>query len=520
MEDSDTLTLRPPQTELQAICQSIAAGSDIRRIIADVAPGGGKSKLPVILASMLIPAFADRLLWIVPRNSLKEQGEAEFVDPRLPTDRRLRAANGNESDPTRGTDGYITTYQAVGMSPAQHLQFVQRHRTILFLDEPHHAGEDSSWGDALDPMIDAAVLVVHASGTFSRHDGQKIHGLDYHGAFVDLRNRPGVRVIRYSRGQALRDGSILPVDLVTIDGAAEWVSKEGIRRRVDSLHRSGVDRSDALFSMLRTEYAFQLLAACLEHWAEHRKEYPAAKLLVVAPDIETAKEYQGRLAAKVLSEIATSDDGPGARRAIADFKRGVFDALVTVGMAYEGMSVPETTHIACLTQIRSKEWLEQMQARANRVAPGKRQGWVFAPKDHAFLDAWAAIEREALTPLFEPDEQGGGTAGPVGEAEDFGLSSPGIEPLWSSAHGIVADLDEVRTPTLTASQSERVLLENIRAIHASIVKNARPGSGKALATIYSRTCRSVRDVALEELTTDELTEVWIRLRGVFSKRLD
>lgn len=514
-----TLTLRPPQAELQAICQAIAAGSDIRRIIADVAPGGGKSKLPVILVSMLIPAFADRLVWIAPRNALKYQGETEFLDPRLPTDRRLRAANGNEADPSRGTDGYLTTYQAVGMSPEQHLDFVRRHRTILFLDEPHHAADESSWGDALDAMIDAAVLVVHASGTLSRHDGQRIHGLDYLGSYVDLSNRPGVRVIRYSRGQALRDRSILPVELVTIDGAAEWISKEGIRRSVDSLHRSGVDRSDALFSMLRTEYAYQLLAACLEHWSEHRREYPAAKLLVVAPDIETAKDYQGRLAAKVLSEIATSDDGPGARRAIADFKRGAFDALVTVGMAYEGMSVPEITHIACLTQIRSKEWLEQMQARANRVAPGKRQGWVFAPKDHAFLDAWAAIEREALTPLFEPDERGGGTAEPFDEAEDFGLAKPGIEPLWSSAHGVAADLDDVKAPSLTASQSEKVLLDNIRAIHASIVKNARPGSGKALATIYSRTCRSVRDVALEELTTEELTEVWIRLRAAFSKRL-
>jgi hypothetical protein len=439
----------------------------------------------------------------------------------MPTDKRLRDSNGNEADPSRGIDGYITTYQAVGMSPAQHLAFVQKHRTVLFLDEPHHAADDSSWGEALAPMIDAAVLVIHASGTFSRHDGQRIHGLDYHGPFVDLRDRPGVKVIRYSRSQALADGAILPVELRTIDGAAEWISKEGVNRRVESLHKSGDDRSDALFSMLRTEYAFQLLAACLDHWTNHRKEYPAAKLLVVAPDIETAKEYHGRLAASILSEIATSDDGAGARRAIADFKRGAFPALVTVGMAYEGLSVPEITHIACLTQIRSKEWLEQMQARANRIASGKRQGWCFAPKDRAFLEAWAAIERETLTPInMEVDgfDFGQGSS-PDQPADGFGFKAPGIEPLWSSAHGVTSELTPAAGPQLTASQTEKILLENIRAIHTRVVKNARPGSGQALATLYSHTCRSVRDAKLEELTSEELTAVWIKLRGVFGKRL-
>jgi superfamily II DNA or RNA helicase len=516
------LTLRPPQAILQATCLDILNGSNLNKIIADVAPGGGKSKLPVILASLLIPKFADRLLWIVPRNSLKYQGEAEFLDPRMPTDRRMRAANGNETDPGRGTDGYITTYQAVGMLPEIHQDRVCKRRTILFLDEPHHAADDSSWGDALAPMIDAAALVVFASGTFSRHDGAKIHGLDYNGAYVDLRNRPGTKVIRYSRSQALADGSILPVELRTIDGAAEWISKEGVKRKIDSLHKSGTDRSDALFSMLRTEYAFQLLAACLEHWQNHRKEYPAAKLLVVAPDIETAKEYQGRLAGRILSEIATSDDGPGARRAIADFKRGAFPALVTVGMAYEGLSVPEITHIACLTQIRSKEWLEQMQARANRVAPGKRQGWCFAPKDRAFLDAWAKIEREALTPLA--DDMGGFDFGPSAgpdstPPEGFGFGLSGIEPLWSSAHGITSELSAVQAPILTASQSEKILLENIRAIYNRVVLGARPGSGQACMTIYSRACRSIRDVSLEELNTEELTAVWMKLREVFGKRL-
>ena len=205
--------LRPPQAELQQACLDILAGEKIQSILVDVAPGGGKSKLPVILASLLLPSVAEKVLWIVPRNALKTQGEAEFLDPRFPTPKRLRAVRGNESDPARGCDGYITTFQALGMSPDSHLSFVMTHKTVLFLDEIHHVADDSSWADALAPMIDAAVLVVYASGTLSRHDGQRIHGLEYRNGLVDLRPRDGVKVIRYGRGQALKDGNILPVNL-------------------------------------------------------------------------------------------------------------------------------------------------------------------------------------------------------------------------------------------------------------------------------------------------------------------
>jgi len=378
------LTLRPHQAEVQQVATEIRDGAHVREIDLSVTPGGGKSGAPVILASILIPTFADKLIWVAPRNSLKYQGEAEFVDPRWETPRRLRACDGNDAAPDRGTDGYLTTYQAIGTSPRSHQSYVRDYRTILFLDEPHHVSVGSAWADALGPMIDAGALAVRASGTFSRGDGQPILGMMYRpDGLVDLTPRLGHRVIRYGRKQAIADGAIIAPKLVTIDGAAKWVSKEGVEQSVDSLRRAGETRADAVFTALRTDFAFALLAECMAAWTQYRKDYPAAKLLVVAPDIETAKTYQGRLASLCLSEIATSDDTAQARRAIADFKRGAVTALVTVGMAYEGLSVPEITHIACLTQIRSVPWLEQMQARANRRAPGKTGAWVYAPEDAA-----------------------------------------------------------------------------------------------------------------------------------------
>ncbi len=122
------------------ICRDILAGNKPDKIIALVKLGGGKSALPVILADSLIPAVADKLLWVVPRNALKYQGEEEFTQAYWKTNHRIRAAI-NDPDPCRGLQGYITTYQAIGQNPEVHLQEVKKHRYIVFLDEPHHVAD-------------------------------------------------------------------------------------------------------------------------------------------------------------------------------------------------------------------------------------------------------------------------------------------------------------------------------------------------------------------------------------------
>ncbi len=512
------MKLRPHQAEMQTVCTEILSGKPVKKIIAAVTPGGGKSALPVIAASLLIPAIADRLVWIVPRNSLKWQGEAEFVDPRWDTQNRLRACHGNDADPDRGNEGYLTTYQAIGVSSKSHQDYVRKHRTILFLDEPHHVADDAAWGNALAPMIESAVLVVYASGTFSRADGRAIHGLDYSdNGFVDFLNTETTRIIRYGRNQAIEDKATMKVELKIFDGSASWISKEGIQREVSSLKTSGEDRADAVYTALRTDFAYALLSASIEHWEQIRKDYPSSKLLVVAPDIETAKLYHSRLAPICLAEIATSEDSIRAHKIIDAFRSGSVPALVTVGMAYEGLSVPEITHIACLTQIRSVPWLEQMQARANRRSPGKPGAWVFAPADRALIRAWKMIEEEALIPLEQKEEADKEevTEGPKEGGE--GWQAPQIKPLWSSAHGIESDLPEVKA--VAPSVAEGVLRDNIRAIRRRVVDQARPGSQKALASMFSHYVRQVADKDLDDMTATELESVWISLREKFKGRL-
>ncbi len=113
-------------------------------------------------------------------------------------------------------------------------------------------------------------------------------------------------------------------------------------------------------------------------------------MLVVAPSIDKAKDYAQKLIEMgVPCEVATSDEAQKAEQAIKKFKRHDAeknDVLVTVAMAYEGLDVPAITHIACLTHIRSRPWIEQMVARACRVdrEAGEYEslyGYVFCPDD-------------------------------------------------------------------------------------------------------------------------------------------
>jgi superfamily II DNA or RNA helicase len=322
-----SFSLRKHQRETVEVCREILSGEPIKEILMAVTPGGGKSFIPVIIAENLIPAIAEKICWVVPRNSLKYQGEGEFCDPRWKTSKRIRAAD-NGDDLSRGLAGYVTTYQAVGQNPECHAAEFKRYKYILFLDEFHHIAEGSEWHRSIEPLVKSAALVILASGTLSRGDGQRIAFLGYVSGEPFLDNLTTRRVITYSRSAAIADGAILPVRFNLVDGDAEWEEMDGHH---STSKLSGEESAKALFTALRTEFADHLLDAAIKEYAEILYNYREAKLLVVAPDIKIAKTYYNYLARRGLpSRIATSDDTPQARKNIADYKRGAFSILVTV----------------------------------------------------------------------------------------------------------------------------------------------------------------------------------------------
>lgn len=396
---------RKHQEAFDDLCRQIAAGymPDVKSVICSVTPGGGKSMLPIIAAAHLIGSVADRICWVVPRRSLQVQAEAEFLKPSAAEiiGRPLairRSANAH--DPCRGLSGFATTYQAIGYGNHHMAADFSRHRYILILDEPHHVEEGGAWETALAPLVSRAALTVFMSGTLERGNRRRIAFLPYrmtmHGEVIDLHGRDGQsEAITYSRTQALYDHAILPIHFELMDGSAQWIGRDGETYTTD-LSTANKDTAEALYTALKTQFAVQLLDECSGHWSEYRVSHPRAKLLVVTANIEDAKKYVSHLKRQnIKAAIATSDDSALAATNIGHFKthgtKKSLDALVTVAMAYEGLDVPAVTHIACLTHIRSKPWIEQMIARATRydhaAGPWEEQtAFIYVPDDR-FINA-------------------------------------------------------------------------------------------------------------------------------------
>jgi superfamily II DNA or RNA helicase len=496
-----SFTLRKHQREIVEVCREILSGKPIKEIIRSVTPGGGKSFVPVIIAENLIPAIAEKICWVVPRNSLKYQGEGEFCNPHWQTTKRIRAA-GNGIDLSRGLAGYVTTYQAVGQNPECHAAEFKRHKYILFLDEFHHIAEGSEWHRAIEPLVKSAALVILASGTLSRGDRKRIAFLGYVNGEPFLDNLTTRRVITYSRSAAIADGAILPVRFNLVDGTSEWEEMDG-HHNMSAL--SGEESAKALFTALRTEFANELIDLSLREYKLHFDEGWRAKMLVVAPNIKIAKAYYDYLKGKGYSaRIVTSEDTPAAKRDIKDFKKGTFNILVSVAMASEGLNVPNVSVICFLTNILSVPWIEQCIARANRIAPDKSRATVYAPADWYFKKAVKMIEAEQLVPL--ENHEGQQELLPQGERrEGCGEEKSWIIPIASTVQ--TNETPQENTFPCAPSEAEGILRKNIKGIIKLFLDKQHPGNIRPNQIILYRRMKLVCDKKLEDMNHDKLVKV-------------
>jgi superfamily II DNA or RNA helicase len=515
-----------------AIAKEIRRGAAWKQIIAQVTPGGGKSLLPVILAADLIPNIAKKICWVVPRVALQQQAEEAFLDTQfraaLKHKHSIRVST-NDRDPSRGMAGFATTYTALSIDThGKNAAEFERHPYILVLDEPHHIAEDSSAQKAVAPLIERAALTLFMSGTLERNKNEKIAFLPYATdageLVISLRDTEHTRIVSYSRADALAERAIIPLRFTYLDGKAEWVSPQGIKRSVSSLSVADELIGEALVTALKTQYAYDLLNQTMADFLAVKKQNPRAKLLIVAATQALAKKYAEFISEKFhkLAGVATMDEGSGALRAIRSFKRtgaDRLDILATVGMAYEGLDVRPVTHVACLTRIRSKPWLEQMFARATRYDPDagsweSQEAHIFAPDDplmHKIIDE-ITYEEAPFAKQKRRFFGGGGVGGYYTNL--FGE----IIPVGSGASGKRSARMHVKASALapmqplTPSQREEHLRDSIEQLAREHAQRKRIPYRSVNATILKRFGKSRTLMRL-----DELQDVWTWIQKIFVK---
>src|SRR5579859_7409760 len=172
-------------------------------------PGAGKTLAACHAARA---ASVEQVIVVTPTVALRAQWADAADRVGLHLDPRWRNADGAWR---RDIDGIVVTYQQVATAPdlfAHHL----RRPTFVVLDEIHHAGDQSSWGNALRIAFDGATRRLALSGTPFRSDARAIPFVRYD---ADRRCAPDWV---YGYGPAVADGVCRPLAFRLLDATLRW----------------------------------------------------------------------------------------------------------------------------------------------------------------------------------------------------------------------------------------------------------------------------------------------------------
>jgi superfamily II DNA or RNA helicase len=390
-----------------------------RDFLVTATPGAGKTTFALTLARMLIAErLVDRVIVVCPTDHLRTQWADAADVAGLPLDASLTNAVGPVRPDLRG---YVTTYAQVAAKPALHAARAGAKRSLVILDEVHHAGDGLSWGDAIAEAFDGAARRVCLTGTpFRTRPDERI-------PFVRYEPDPdggwrSAADFTYGYREALRDGVVRPVVFAAYTGTSRWRNSAG-QVIAASLSESSTKRTEA--AAWRTalnpkgRWVAHVIAAMDERITHLRANgMPDAAGLVLASDQEDARAYAA-IAEKVTGEppVVILSDDPKASAKIAAFTTGMQRMAVCVRMVSEGVDVPRAACLAWMTSYRTPLFFAQGVGRVVRARAAGESATVFLPAVRPLLALAAELE----------DERNHVIPPPSGTSDEL-LDVPPIEP--------------------------------------------------------------------------------------------
>jgi superfamily II DNA or RNA helicase len=426
---SRTLPSWPTDRPLRAWQQAAAAevfAHEGGAFLASATPAAGKTTFGLHVAHrMLSEGRVARVCVVAPTTHICRQWAADAA--RYGIDLEPNRPNAAGPEP-RDRHGVAVTYATLAAGPGIHRRRCAESPTLLIADEPHHMGEQASWGRSTLDAFASARFRLLLSGTPFRSDNTPIPWVGY--------DDEGVSKADYSYGytDALIDGVCRPVTFHTYGGDMEWMS-EGKRRKADfevvlppaeaaRRLRTALDPDgDWIAHVLRDAHA-QLVDL-------RAGDHPDAGGLVIAADKEHAERLADQLARVTgdRPDVVTSD-APDASQRIARFSAGSGAWLVSVLMVSEGVDVPRLRVGVYATAARTELFFRQVIGRFIRRTPRPRQqmSHVFLPSDPTLKRLAVEIEEERNHALvLEP------TGDAVAERAERGEPTEAFQALWSSA---------------------------------------------------------------------------------------
>ena len=127
-------------------------------------------------ADLLSRRIVDRITVVAPTEHLKTQWAEAAARAGIPIDPTYSAGKGRTSD---DYVGIAVTYAGVAVNPLAMRIRTERFKTLVILDEIHHAGDALSWGEGVRESFDPATRRLALTGTPFRSDINPIPFVTY-----------------------------------------------------------------------------------------------------------------------------------------------------------------------------------------------------------------------------------------------------------------------------------------------------------------------------------------------------
>jgi superfamily II DNA or RNA helicase len=375
-----------------------------RDFLAVATPGAGKTTFALTLASWLLHHHVVQQITVVaPTEHLKKQWSdaAQRVGIKLDPDYSAGPLS-------KEYDGVAITYAGVGVRPMLHRNKCEQRKTLVILDEIHHAGDSKSWGEACLEAFEPATRRLALTGTPFRSDTNPIPFVAYEEGNDGIRRSSADYT--YGYGNALGDGVVRPVIFLSYSGNMRWRTKAGdeIEAKLgEPMTKDAISQAWRTALDPRGEWMPNVLRAADQRLTEVRKGIPDAGGLVIASDQDSARAY-----AKLLREITgtkptvvLSDDGGSSKR-IDDFSAGEDRWMVAVRMVSEGVDVPRLAVGVYATTISTPLFFAQAVGRFVRSRRRGETASVFLPTIPNLLGFANEMEVERDHVLDKPKKAG------------------------------------------------------------------------------------------------------------------
>lgn len=365
---------RRHQAEATDFALAIATGQRTNKeVIADVTPGGGKSRLITNFAKVLLQSNkVSHVIAGCPRKALVSQLEDSFHLSGIKKDQFT-----------------VAHYQDIASSCHQVLLHRCKHQRTLFVADElqflhdFHESKNGLWDSRAQEIYSSAEFFLGVSGTLMSSRPGRLLGVQYRTADELIEKYPDMSLglkrgqcypdpdIRYNLRDALHDKVVAPY---VIDQVRIKFKPAGLEDELDLFAPESEEYQGLLKEILQSEACWKpVVDAMMEQWKAYRHTHYFSNAIVVAASQQHAQEIERYLQRyhKAEVHVAISDHGDWAYQRIDSIKQKRFDAkprvLVTVAMASVGLDMPAATHMCYLSPYRFFGWVLQAWARVSRI---------------------------------------------------------------------------------------------------------------------------------------------------------